>query len=235
MKILTIIATYNEKDNIMELVPKILAQKNKSDILIVDDNSPDGTGILADKMSKKNKKIKVIHRKNKMGLGTACIEGFKYGIDKGYNLICEIDADLTHDPKYLGDFVEMSKKYDLVLGSRWIKGGGVIGWPWYRYVASRIASKVSGILLGLKVKDATNGFRCYNREVLEKIDLNSITSSGYSFLEEMIYLVQKSRFSIKEIPIILIDRRFGQSKMNKKEIINSSKAIFRLFIRRCFR
>jgi len=232
MKVLIVIPTYNEKYNISKLIPKILIQNRIINILIVDDNSPDGTGELADEISRKNKRIKVIHRKIKMGLGAACIDGFKFGLDRGYDLICEMDADLSHDPKYLNELVRKSQKYDLVLGSRWIDGGGVVGWAWYRYVISWSANLITRILFGLKQKDLTTGYRCYRRKVLETVNLNNTVSSGYAFLEEMVYETHKAGFKIKEIPIIFIDRRFGQTKMSKKEIIDSTKAILRLFIKR---
>lgn len=234
INVLVVIPTYNEKSNIVELVAKILIQRKFIDVLIVDDNSPDSTGQIADEMSMKNKRIKVIHRRNKMGLGAACVHGFKYGLNKHYDLICEMDADLSHDPKFLNDLIDKSRKYDLVLGSRWTKGGGVVGWAWYRHVASRMANLITRTLFGLKAKDVTTGYRCYNRKILEKMDLNNVVSSGYAFLEEMVYMTQKAGFRIGEIPIIFIDRRLGQSKMSKKEIIDSSKAILKLFVKRYF-
>lgn len=246
-EILIVIPTYNEKENIEKLIPQILKQDKNIDILVVDDGSPDGTGELVEKLAKKNPKIHVLHRKGKLGIGSAYIEGFKYGVKSEasrskargffslrrnkYDLIISMDADLSHNPKYLPAMITASGKYDLVLGSRWTKGGGVTGWPWHRYVMSWGANFFSRVLLKLKPKDITTGFRCYKREVLEKIGLDNITSSGYAFFEELIYRVQKAGFSIGEVPIIFVDRKIGQSKIDKKEIITSAKAIWHLFLK----
>jgi len=232
MKKLIIVPTYNEKDNIDKIAPKVLEQDDLIDILIVDDNSPDGTGELADEMARDNSRIKVLHRKGKLGLGSAYVAGFNYGIEHKYDLIFEMDADFSHDPKYIPELIKASEEYNLVLGSRWVKGGGVEGWPWYRYTASWGANLAARLLLSLKPKDITSGFRCYHREVLEGINLHGIISSGYAFQEELIYRTQKAGFSIGEIPITFVDRKEGQSKMTKKEIITSSKAIIKLFMHR---
>lgn len=232
MKYLICIPTYNEKENIKKLLAAILAQDQRIDVLVIDDNSPDGTGKLADKLAKKNSRIKVLHRQGKLGIGSAYIEGFKYALTKNYDLIFQMDADFSHNPKYLKELIRASQKYDLVLGSRWIKGGDVIGWPWYRYLTSWSANLFTRVLLSLKPRDITTGYRCYKREVLATINLSGIVASGYAFLEELIYRVQKAGFSIGEIPIIFIDRKKGQSKMTKKEIISSAKTILKLFFKR---
>lgn len=232
MKYLIVLPTYNEKENITKLLPKVLAVDERIHVLIVDDNSPDGTGQLADTLSNQNSRVEVIHRKGKLGLGSAYIAGFNYAIKNNYDLIFEMDADFSHDPKYLKKFISASNELDLVLGSRWVKGGGVVGWNWYRYMTSWGANLLTRILLSLKPKDVTTGYRCYKREVLERINLHGIVSSGYAFQEELIYRVQKAGFKIGEIPIIFVDRKIGQSKMTKKEIITSTKAIFKLFLKR---
>jgi len=230
-KILIVIPTYNEKENVAKLIPLILKQDKNIDILVVDDGSPDGTGELVDGLINKNKKIHILHRKGKLGIGSAYIEGFKYGLKNNYDLIISMDADLSHNPKYLPAMITASGKYDLVLGSRWTKGGGVKGWPWHRYVMSWGANLFSRALLNLKPKDITTGYRCYKREVLENIDLDNIVSSGYAFMEEMIYKVQKAGFTIGEVPIVFVDRKIGQSKIDKKEIYTSAKAIWHLFLK----
>lgn len=230
-EILIVIPTYNEKENIAKLVPLILKQDKNIDILVVDDNSPDRTGELIEKLAKKNQKIHALHRKGKLGIGSAYIAGFKYGLKNKYDLIISMDADLSHQPKYLPAMISASKKYDLVLGSRWTKGGGVTGWPWHRYVMSWGANFFSRVLLKLKPKDITTGYRCYKREVLEKIGLDKITSTGYAFFEELIYRVQKAGYTIGEVPIIFVDRKIGQSKIDKKEIYSSAKAIWHLFLK----
>lgn len=231
-KSLILIPTYNEKENIVRLIREILKQDKSIDVLVIDDASPDGTGDMVENLSKKNKRVQVLRRKGKLGIGSAYIEGFKYGIKNKYDLIFQMDADFSHDPKYLKKLILKSEKYDLVLGSRWIKGGGVVGWPWFRYMTSFSANLISRLLLGLKPKDITTGYRCYRKEVLKKINLGKIVSSGYAFMEEMIYQVQKSGFTIGEIPIIFIDRREGSSKMGIKEIKSSAKSLFQLFLRR---
>lgn len=231
MKYLIVIPTYNEKENIVKLIPEVLKQDKSIDILIVDDNSPDGTGKIVDGLSSKNRRIHILHRKGKLGIGSAYIAGFKYGLKNKYDLIISMDADLSHQPKYLPKMIMASLKYDLVLGSRWTKGGGVTGWPWHRYVMSWGANLFSRVLLKLKPKDITTGYRCYKREVLKKIDLDTIVSTGYAFFEELIYRVQKAGFSIGEVPIIFVDRKIGQSKIDKKEIMTSAKAIWHLFLK----
>lgn len=232
MKKLIIIPTYNEKENITRLIPEILKLKIDTDILVVDDGSPDGTGEAVEKIARKNKHIKVMHRNGKLGLGSAYVQGFKYAIKQKYDLIFQMDADFSHQPKYLKSLIHESEKYDLVLGSRWVKGGGVTGWAWYRYVSSWSANLIARTLLSLKPRDITTGFRCYHRKVLETINLEGIVSAGYAFLEELIYRTQKAGFTIGETPIIFVDRTSGQSKMTMKEISTSAKAIFRLFFRR---
>lgn len=231
MNYLIVIPTYNEKENIVKLIPEVLKQDKSIDILIVDDNSPDGTGSIVGGLAKKNQQIHILHRKGKLGIGSAYIAGFKYGLKNKYDLIVSMDADLSHNPKYLPEIIAASSKYDLVLGSRWTKGGGVTGWPWHRYVMSWGANLFSRVLLRLKPKDVTTGYRCYKREVLEKIKLDTIVSTGYAFFEELIYRTQKAGFNIGEVPIIFVDRKIGQSKIDKKEIITSAKAIWHLFLK----
>jgi dolichol-phosphate mannosyltransferase len=228
MKKLIIIPTYNEKENIEKLISEILKQDKDIDVLIVDDNSPDGTGAIVDELKKKNPRINILHRKGKLGLGSAYILGFKYALKHQYGLIFQMDADFSHNPKYLPKLIFAAQKYDLVLGSRLVRGGGVVGWPRIRYFTSRSANLFSRTLLGLKPHDVTTGFRCYNKRVLEKINLDGIVCTGYAFLEELIYLTQKSGFSIGEIPIVFVDRKLGKSKMGLKEIISSAKAVIKL-------
>lgn len=232
MKYLIILPTYNEKENIEKLVPRVLSVDDKINVLIIDDNSPDGTGQLADWLAKENSRIKVMHRQGKLGYGSAYVQGFRYALKKGYDLIFQMDADLSHDPKYIPELIKKSEKYDLVLGSRWVKGGGVVGWPIYRYLMSWGANLMVRVLLSLKPRDITTGYRCYRREVLAKINLSGIVASGYAFLEELIYRVQGAGFTIGEIPIIFVDRKIGKSKIGIAEIITSFKAIFKLFAKR---
>lgn len=223
------IPTYNEKDNIENLVKKIfnlgiLGLK----VVIIDDNSPDKTGELAQKLSKKYP-IKVIHRASKLGLGSAYIAGFKYALGRGAEYIFEMDADFSHDPQDIPRLLNEAKDgSQVVLGSRKIDKGKIKGWNPWRHFASNGAMFFSRFLLGLEVKDVTTGFRCYRRDVLENLELNKIKSNGYAFQEEMIYLCEKKGFDIKEIPIVFIDRKFGSSKLSYKDIMEFFVKIIRL-------
>jgi dolichol-phosphate mannosyltransferase len=228
MKTLVIIPTYNERENIERIVPLILEKDPSIHVLIVDDGSPDGTGEIADLMSKKDSRIFVIHRKNKSGLGTAYVTGFKYAIQKKYDYVFEMDADFSHDPKYIPDFLDAIKEADLIIGSRYITGVNVINWPMSRLLLSYYANVYSRIITGLPVKDATGGFKCFRREVLETIDLDKVKSNGYSFQIEMSLRAWKKSFRIKEIPIVFEDRRMGQSKMSKKIVREAIWMVWRL-------
>lgn len=227
-KALVIVPTYNEKENIDRIIPEILDQDPSIDILIVDDNSPDGTGKIADKLSSENKRILVMHREKKSGLGTAYLLGFKYALENGYDYIFEMDADFSHDPAYLPQFLEATKEADLVLGSRYICGVNVINWPMSRLLLSYYANVYSRWVTGLPVKDATGGFKCFKRKVLEQIDLDKVHSEGYSFQIEMSFRAWKRGFKIKEIPIVFWDRRAGTSKMSKKIVREAIWMVWKL-------
>jgi dolichol-phosphate mannosyltransferase len=228
MKTLVIIPTYNESENIEKIVPIVLEKDPSIHVLIVDDNSPDGTGRIADSMSRENDRILVIHRQSKSGLGTAYLTGFKFALAKGYDLIFEMDCDFSHDPKYLPHFLQAIQEADLVLGSRYISGVNVINWPISRLLLSYFANVYSRIITGLKVKDATGGFKCFRRQVLEAIELDRVKSNGYSFQIEMSYRAWKKGFRIKEIPIVFEDRKVGQSKMSKKIVREAIWMVWRL-------
>jgi dolichol-phosphate mannosyltransferase len=227
-KALVIVPTYNEKENIDRIIPEILDQDPSIDILIVDDNSPDGTGKIADKLSSENKRILVLHREKKSGLGTAYLLGFKYALENGYDYIFEMDADFSHDPAHLPKFLEAIKDADLVLGSRYISGVNVINWPMSRLLLSYYANVYSRWVTGLPVKDATGGFKCFKRKVLEQIDLDKVHSEGYSFQIEMSFRAWKRGFKIKEIPIVFWDRRAGTSKMSKKIVREAIWMVWKL-------
>ena len=227
-KALVIIPTYNEKENIEKIVPEILEKDPSIDILIVDDNSPDGTGKIADRLSSENKRICVLHREKKSGLGTAYLIGFKYALENGYDYIFEMDADFSHDPAYLPQFLEAIQGADLVLGSRYISGVNVINWPMSRLLLSYYANAYSRWVTGLPVKDATGGFKCFRRKVLEQIDLDKVHSEGYSFQIEMSFRAWKRGFKIKEIPIVFWDRRAGTSKMSKKIVREAVWMVWKL-------
>jgi len=228
MKTLVIIPTYNERENIEKIVPLAIEKDPSIHVLIVDDNSPDGTGQIADSMSKENDRLFVIHRPNKSGLGTAYITGFKFALQRSYDYIFEMDSDFSHDPKYIPHFLEAIKDADLILGSRYISGVNVINWPMSRLLLSYYANVYSRVITGLPVKDATGGFKCYRREVLEAIDLDKVKSNGYSFQIEMSFRAWKKGFRIKEVPIVFEDRRAGQSKMSKKIVREAVWMVWRL-------
>ncbi|PKK84777.1 MAG: dolichyl-phosphate beta-D-mannosyltransferase [candidate division Zixibacteria bacterium HGW-Zixibacteria-1] len=214
-KALIIFPTYNEKENIELIVGKVLEKDPRVNVLIVDDNSPDGTGDIADRLSSRNGRINVLHRTNKEGLGRAYIAGFKWAIEHRFDYIFEMDADFSHDPRYIVDFLKTIEDHDLVLGSRYISGVNVINWPMKRLLLSYYANVYTRIVTGLPVRDATGGFKCFRREVLEALDLDAIRSNGYIFQIEVSLRVWKKGFRIKEIPIIFTDRERGTSKMSK--------------------
>ena len=215
---LVILPTYNEKENIEKLIWEILAQNLSLDILVVDDNSPDGTGQLVEDLRKIIPQLFILHREKKEGLGRAYISGFKWALANNYDYIFEMDADFSHQPKYLKDFLVVIKDNDLVIGSRYIKGGGTQGWGKVRECISRFGCFYAKIILGLKVKDLTGGFKCYRRKVLENIDLDKVESNGYMFQIEMTYKARKNKFKVKEIPIVFLERQQGKTKFNKKII-----------------
>jgi dolichol-phosphate mannosyltransferase len=221
---LIIIPTYNEKDNIRNITTAVLAQQeNISDtaisVLVVDDNSPDGTADLVRAMQRPEEfgpeKVHLMQRMGKMGLGTAYVAGFKYGLEHGFDFIFEMDADFSHDPNEIPVFLREIKTYDLVIGSRYISGANVANWPLRRLLLSYYANMYARTITGIKVQDATGGFKCFRRKVLEAIDLDDIRSNGYAFQIEMNFRAWRKGFSIKEIPIVFVDRHAGTSKMSK--------------------
>jgi dolichol-phosphate mannosyltransferase len=219
MKTLIIIPTYNEIDNLRPLLKEIFSYAPETDILIVDDNSPDGTGELADEIHEQNAQVNVLHRPEKQGLGTAYIAGFKYAIEHGYDAAFEMDADFSHDPRYLPDFLKAIENADLVIGSRYIPGGDTPNWSIPRRLISGGGNIFARFMLGIPVHDCTAGYRCYRRGVLENIDLDAIQSQGYAFQIELAYRVMKQGFKIVETPIVFMDRRIGKSKMSRKIVI----------------
>lgn len=231
MKTLIIIPTYNEAENLPPLLKEIFANAPTTDVLIVDDNSPDGTGVLADKLSEENSQVSVIHRSGKLGLGTAYITGFHYALDHNYDAAFEMDADFSHDPRHLPDFLKKIEQADLVIGSRYIPGGSTPNWSLLRRFISGGGNIFSRLVLGLQIHDYTTGFRCYRRAVLESIDIDSIQSQGYGFQVEMVYRVKQYGFKIIETPIVFMDRRVGKSKMSQaifvEGFINVLRARFR--------
>ncbi len=219
---LIITPTYNEADNIERIIRAVLSQESKTpdvalSILIVDDNSPDGTADIVKRMQLEigEEKVYLLSRAGKMGLGTAYVEGFKFGLAKGFDYLFEMDADFSHDPDEIPNFLREIKNADLVLGSRYISGANVANWPLRRLLLSYYANKYARMVTGIKVYDTTGGFKCFRREVLEAIDLDAIHSNGYAFQIEMNFRAWRKKFKIKEIPIVFVDRNAGQSKMSK--------------------
>lgn len=225
---LIVLPTYNEAENLPKLFDAIHSHAPHVHILVVDDNSPDGTGEIADKKAAEDERVHVLHRSGKLGLGTAYIAGFKIGLEKGYELIQQMDSDFSHRPESLQRFFDAIKDNDLVIGSRYVKGGGTINWPLQRKVLSRGGSLYARTILGLPVNDVTGGFKCFRREVLESIDLDSVQSEGYSFQIEMTWRTLQKGFRVKEIPITFLDRQFGQSKMNKKIFLEAITMCWKL-------
>src|SRR5947208_6477463 len=227
MKTLIIIPTYNEAENLQPLLEAVFSFVVATDILIVDDNSPDGTGDLADAIAAKDARVHVLHRAGKLGLGTAYIAGFKYAVAHGYDAAFEMDADFSHDPRYLPDFLKAIEHADLVIGSRYIPGGGTPNWSFLRRFISGGGNIFARVVLGLPIHDCTAGFRCYRRHVLESIDLDSIQSQGYAFQVEMAYRTLRQGFKVVEIPITFMDRRVGKSKMSRKIFIEGFTYVLR--------
>lgn len=233
-KSLVIIPTYNELDNLPRLIPIILGQNENINILIVDDNSPDGTAKYVEELSSNNDRIFIIKRPKKMGLGTAYIAGFKFALMNNYDFIFEMDADFSHDPNEIKNFLIAIKESDLVLGSRYVHGVRVVNWPMRRLLLSFFASVYTRLITGMHVRDATGGFKCFRRKVLEAINLNHIKSNGYSFQIEMTFRAYVKGFKIKEIPIVFVDRVKGSSKMSKKIVFEAVTMVWKLRIQNIF-
>ena len=213
---LVVVPTYNEAVNLPSIVPQILAQDPRLDVLVVDDNSPDGTGELADKMAAADGRVHVLHRPGKGGLGKAYLAGFRWALERDYELVFEMDADFSHDPKFLADFLRAAEEADLVIGSRYKTGVNVINWPISRLLLSLGANQYARWITGMDIMDSRGGFMCFPRRVLETIDFDRVRSNGYSFQIEMSFRAWKKGFRLMEIPIVFTDRVEGQSKMNKR-------------------
>lgn len=226
---LVIIPTYNERENITKIIPAALAQDENLDVLIVDDGSPDGTGAIVDQMAAENPRIHALHREGKLGLGTAYVAGFKWALSRDYEFIFEMDADFSHNPETLPKFLEAIQNADLVLGSRYINGQiNVVNWPISRLFLSYSANIYARQITRLRVFDATGGFKCFRRRVLEAIDLDDVRSNGYAFQIEMTFRAWKKGFRIVEIPIVFVDRTEGASKMSKKIVREAVWMVWRL-------
>lgn len=231
---LVIIPTFNEADNLPKLIPMILGLGSHFEVLIVDDNSPDGTGELVKQMQESEPRIHLIRRGEKLGLGTAYVAGFKYALEKEFEFIFEMDADFSHDPGELPRLLKKAENCDVVIGSRYISGVNVVNWPMSRLILSYCANLYTRIITGMPVRDTTAGFKCYRRKVLASLDLDAIHSNGYAFQIETNFLAWKKGFRICEIPIIFVDRRVGVSKMSKKIVREAVWIVWKLKFKSIF-
>ena len=235
-KTLVTIATYNEMENLPDLVERVFDEVPQVDVLIIDDNSPDGTGQWCHERAAEEPRLYCLRREGKLGLGTAIIAGMKYGIEHGYKFVLNMDADFSHHPKYLPDFLagmdpEEGRPVDVLIGSRYVPGGGVEGWGFKRHFMSQGVNLYSRWLLGLKPKDCSGAFRCYRTELLEKVDFDRVRSRGYSFQEEILWHLKRAGATFGETPIVFADRERGASKINSKEAVAALWIIFALGIR----
>jgi dolichol-phosphate mannosyltransferase len=225
---LIIVSTYNEKENIEALVSEILTNAPEVNVLVVDDNSPDGTGALVREMMKTEPRLKILARPGKLGLGTAILDGIKVGLAEGYDPICTMDADFSHHPKYLPAILRGTQQYDVMIGSRYVDGGGTKNWGLGRRILSKGSNLTSRILLGFPANDCTGCYRAYRSDLLRRIDRDSVKSSGYSFVEEILELCYRAGATMGETPIVFEDRRAGKSKISRKEIVRAVMTLFRL-------
>lgn len=233
-KSLIVIPTYNEAENIPQIVPQILEQDRTFHVLIVDDNSPDGTARIVKEMQAAEPRIHLLERPGKMGLGTAYVAGFTYALAQGFDFVFEMDADFSHDPKALPVLYAKAQECDLVIGSRYISGVNVVNWPMRRLLLSYSANFYTRIITGMPIKDATAGFKCYRRRVLEAIDLKAIHSNGYSFQIETNFLAWRKGFKVCEVPIVFVDRRAGTSKMSKNIVYEAAWMVWKLKLKSLF-
>ncbi|HXV91127.1 MAG TPA: polyprenol monophosphomannose synthase [Gemmatimonadales bacterium] len=232
---LVLIPTYNEAVNLPKLVPQVLAQDERLEVLVIDDNSPDGTGRLADGLAGADPRVHVLHREAKQGLGKAYLAGFRWAIEHGYDYVFEMDADFSHDPVHLKEFLSAAAGADLVLGSRYLDGRvTIVNWPMSRLLLSYFANVYARWVTGLRIWDLTGGFKCFRRQVLEAIDLSHVESNGYAFQIEMSVRAWRKGFRIAEIPIVFVDRTEGQSKMNRAIVREAIWMVPRLRLMRWF-
>ncbi|HYQ95609.1 MAG TPA: polyprenol monophosphomannose synthase, partial [Candidatus Eisenbacteria bacterium] len=229
-KALVIIPTYNERENLPELLRRIFAEGLPIEVLIIDDNSPDGTGAEADALAAADPRVHVMHRPGKMGLGSAYVAGFLYAIERDYDAVFEMDADFSHNPDSLPEFLRELENADLVVGSRYLHGVTVVNWPLKRLILSYLANVYSRVITGMPIKDATGGFKCFRRQVLESLDWSRVKSDGYGFQIEINFKAWRKGFRIREIPILFVDRRAGESKMSRRIVWEAAWMVWRLRI-----
>jgi dolichol-phosphate mannosyltransferase len=229
--ILVVIPTYNEADNISRIIPAVLSQAAGLEILVVDDHSPDGTGKLVREFAAKDTRVHLLERPEKAGLGSAYVAGLKYALGHSYDIIFEMDADFSHNPKEIPNFLAKLQDFDLVLGSRYTNGVRVLNWPIQRLMLSYAANVYTRVMTGLPIHDATGGFKCFRRAVLDSINLDKVKSNGYAFQIEMSYKAWKKGFRIAEVPIVFLDRRAGASKMSKQIVYEALFMLWKLRFR----
>jgi len=228
-RILIIVPTYNERDNVAEVVQAFLAPLPEAELLFVDDNSPDGTGALLDEIASANGRVHVLHRSGKLGLGTAYVAGFQWGLARGYDYLLEMDADFSHDPVHLPAMIAAARGgADMVVGSRYVRGGGTRNWGVGRQLISRFGGFYARTVLGVRIRDMTAGFICYRRQTLERLELDAVHSNGYSFQIEMKYRVLQEGMHVVEVPIVFVDRRVGESKMSRAIVAEALAVCWRL-------
>lgn len=233
-RVLVVIPTYNEAENIVRILPLVLAAHPSVEVLVVDDGSPDGTATLVHDLMQSTGRLHLIERRGKLGLGTAYVEGFRFAIREGYDLAFEMDADFSHDPAEIPKFMEKAEQCDLVIGSRYVNGVRVLNWPMSRLLLSYFANVYSRLVTGLPVRDATGGFKCYRRAVLESINLDAIRSNGYAFQIEISFRAWKKGFRLQEIPIVFLDRTSGQSKMSRHIVYEAFFMVWKLRLKSMF-
>jgi dolichol-phosphate mannosyltransferase len=232
---LVLVPTYNEAVNLPRLAPLVLSQDARLEILVIDDNSPDGTGRLADDLARAEGRVHVLHREAKQGLGKAYLAGFRWALERGYDYVFEMDADFSHDPAHLKEFLKAAEGADLVLGSRYLDGRvTIVNWPMSRLLLSYFANVYARWVTGLRIWDLTGGFKCFRRRVLEAIDLSQVESNGYAFQIEMSVRAWRKGFRIAEVPIVFVDRTQGQSKMNRAIVREAVWMVPRLRLMRWF-
>jgi dolichol-phosphate mannosyltransferase len=224
-RVVVVVPTYNEAENIAEIVGRVRVSLPEADVLVVDDGSPDGTGEIADRLAASDSHVRVVHRKAKQGLGAAYLHGFRVALERGYDVIGEMDADGSHPPEDLPRLLHSLEEADLVLGSRWVPGGSVVNWPWTRQALSRGGNLYTRLLLGIPVRDVTGGFRLFRRETLEKIDLPSVQSVGYCFQADLAWRTVEAGLRVREVPIEFVERVRGQSKMTSAVALESLRRI----------
>jgi dolichol-phosphate mannosyltransferase len=225
---LVIVPTYNERDNLPSIVPQILVQDARIEFLVIVDGSPDGTGAIAAELAASEPRGHALHREGKHGLGTAYIAGFHWAIDRGYALVFEMDADFSHDPRHLPEFLDLAGTFDVVIGSRYTRGVTVVNWPMGRLLLSWLANWYARIVTGLPLHDLTSGYKCYRRRVLERLDIDAIRSNGYAFQIETVFRAWHAGFEVAEMPIVFVDRNVGSSKMSRRIVWEAIWMVWRM-------